>query len=176
VPASEKYSGRGDKIVSIAKPEAGVPQIMTLTYRGSSNFVIESLDGSLETSDLLVNEIGSYKGSVLLDADGGDTAKVKVTATGSWTMEIKPRSSAPTLRGRSSGRGDQVLKYFGGPFILAATHNGTSNFVIQAYGEDGGSSDLLVNEIGRYSGENTLSEGPGLIAINADGSWTITVT
>jgi hypothetical protein len=38
----------------------------------------------------------------------------------------------------------------------------------------GDAPDLLVNEIGRYSGEMTLAQGSTFIDIGASGSWTLT--
>jgi hypothetical protein len=55
---------------------------------------------------------------------------------------------------------------------LKLSHRGSGNFAIWAYGES--SRDLLVNEIGRYSGEVFLG-GATLLEIVADGSWSMTL-
>jgi hypothetical protein len=52
------------------------------------------------------------------------------------------------------------------------SHQGSGNFAIWAYSEDG--TDLLVNEIGTYTGESLLADGTFVLEITADGSWTIT--
>ncbi len=52
------------------------------------------------------------------------------------------------------------------------THRGSSNFIVKAYTADSG--ELLVNEIGNYSGEQIMPAGTVLVEILADGAWTIT--
>jgi hypothetical protein len=54
---------------------------------------------------------------------------------------------------------------------------GTSNFAVVAYSEYGDYLDLLVNEIGSYSGEVLLPiEDPIVLSIHADGgSWSMSV-
>jgi hypothetical protein len=54
------------------------------------------------------------------------------------------------------------------------THNGNSNFAVWSFGEAG--QDLLVNEIGSYSGEVLWPSGTLLVEITADGKWTIGAT
>jgi hypothetical protein len=54
-------------------------------------------------------------------------------------------------------------------------HRGQSNFAINAFAADG-SSDQIVNEIGHYDGETTLMDGTDLLAIDADGAWSVAVT
>ena len=52
---------------------------------------------------------------------------------------------------------------------LSATHNGSSNFAILGWGDR---RDLLVNEIGTYSGTVRLGN-PLALEIKADGEWTL---
>jgi hypothetical protein len=52
---------------------------------------------------------------------------------------------------------------------LKFTHTGSSNFVVEGVGNGDG---LLVNEIGKYSGVVPVTDGPSVIVITADGSWT----
>lgn len=167
------YQGRGDKVLSIKKPETGAV-LLTATHKGSANFAVESLDTSLQEQDLLVNTIGRYSGTTLLDKSGEETAKLKITASGTWKVVIKPLLSAPSFSGSTKGNGDAVVIYTGPVGTAKLTHKGQENFAVWAYGES--SSDLLVNEIGNYSGENVMPEGPVVLAITADGSWTVAVS
>ncbi len=50
------------------------------------------------------------------------------------------------------------------------THEGKSSFTAWAYGD---SLDLLVNDIGVYSGETLLPSGTVVLAVRADGPWSI---
>ena len=63
-----------------------------------------------------------------------------------------------------------MFKYPGEAQGLRITNRGSDNFVVQTYGDDG---DLLVNEIGNYSGDIALGAGPELIQIQSDGHWTL---
>jgi hypothetical protein len=48
------------------------------------------------------------------------------------------------------------------------------NFTIYSYGS--GSEDLLVNDIGNYSGETTIKKGPAFLEVNGGGSWSVNVS
>ena len=49
-----------------------------------------------------------------------------------------------------AGEGDRVFKYVGEAQGLRITNRGSGDFVVTTYGDSG---DLLVNEIGNYSGD-----------------------
>jgi hypothetical protein len=174
LPANRTYEGRGAKVVRVNLSEDYL-HIASITHKGSSNFVVQSIGEDGDDLDLLVNEIGSYSGVRLLDAEGTPKA-LKVEADGRWTMTVKVALKAPVWDGNATGRGDAVLRVESAQLdftTVALTHRGSSNFVVEAYGD---SSDLLVNEIGRYSGETILPDGTVLVAISADGAWTFKKT
>jgi hypothetical protein len=173
-PKAVRYAGHGDKLVKIAKPASGANLVTIVGYGSSSNFVVESLDSSLQEVDLLVNVIGSYSGTVLMDVqEGQETARLKITYPGTWTVVLRPISAAPEFKTTAAGTGDRVFKYLGEAQGLRITNRGSDNFVVQTCGDDG---DLLVNEIGNYSGEVVLGAGPELIQIQSDGHWTLRTT
>src|SRR5690242_1464946 len=72
-----------------------------------------------------------------------------------------------------SGSGSRVLRPLLGrkaPLVVRATHDGSANFVIKVVGN--GANELLVNEIGRYSGQTVWADahsGRYRIAVEADG-------
>lgn len=175
-PAEVVYQGRGDKVVRLKKLPDDQLHFAVISHRGSSNFVITSLDSDGEDIDLIVNEIGSYQGTRPLDFEDTPVA-LKVEADGSWKITVKALEKAPTWPTKSSGKGSAVLLArsgsTGGFSTAKLTHTGKSNFVVIAYGD---SSDLLVNEIGKYSGEVLLPSGTVAIVIEADGSWTMKPT
>jgi hypothetical protein len=168
--------GRGDKVARFKIP-ADAAAIATIKATGRDNFAVWTLDASGSETDLLVNEIGAYAGTVLFDENEGDhSVAFEVTASGSWTIRVKPISAArvwePT--GSLKGKGDDVVQLTPPATGLSATdvrHTGKGNFAIWAYSTDG--TDLLVNDIGRYSGQVLLPDGTFLLAITADGSWTM---
>ena len=167
-------SGSGDSIVEV--PEGITAALVMATHTGSRNFVIQSLDANNEMSDLLINEIGPYSGTVDVGVTGWSDAPsmLQITADGAWTITLSPVGTAPAPGADLSGTGDSVLRYEGDAGIATVNHVGESNFVI--YFADGTSPDLLVNEIGAYSGKIPIKSGPALIAVKADGDWTINVS
>lgn len=171
--------GKGDKVAKFTIP-ADAPAIAKISYSGTSNFVVESLAVDGSTNDLLVNVIGKYKGTVLFDTDI-ETYSVafRVTASGSWTIAIQPLTSARSWNGTTklTGTGDDVVVLNPASIGLTTvkiTHSGSSNFVVIGFSDS--ASDLLVNEIGHYSGEQLLTEGTLLLQIEADGAWTVVKT
>ncbi len=163
-------SGSGDTLITL--PEGVSAGMVTAEHSGSSNFVINVLDSTNQASgDLLVNEIGSYSGTTAYGLTGlsDDATSLEVTADGSWTIEIAPLAEADDFEG--SGSGDGVFLYSGEAAAMDASHSGESNFAVWQMSDGWMGSDLLINEIGSYSGTVPLTAGPALIAITADGSW-----
>jgi hypothetical protein len=121
-------------------------------------------------NDLLVNEIGAYSGTHLIDIHTGEqTTTVEITADGSWTLDTADISTAPEA---TSGTGDSVIWVKSGN-KAAITHDGVSNFAITAASSSG--IDLLVNDIGPYTGTKAI-DTPAILDITADGNWTITAS
>lgn len=172
------YSGTGDSILEITLP-AGPDSIgiATLTHSGSRNFAVWSLDQNLNQDDLLVNTIGNYSGTVVFNLSTSTRITAfEISADGAWTVTLRDVQTVRTLEEGSAatGQGDDVLVYFGDTSIATLEHSGTQNFAIWSYSDTAG-DDLLVNEIGSYSGEVRWPSGPALIDISADGPWSIAV-
>jgi hypothetical protein len=127
--------------------------------------------------DLLVNTIGAYEGTLPLDfmADE-DTSRFQVESSGDWTIEVLPiiAMRGVAVPGTFSGTGDDVVLLGGTPDLLRIeAPNASSNFAIWAYGDR---RDLLVNEIAPYSGVVVAGTNTVVLAIKAEGEWTIEVT
>jgi hypothetical protein len=161
-------SGRGDSVVKFPSEIQG--GILVATHKGSSNFIVHALDSGNQDVDGLVNEIGRYSGTVMIGESSDEAAaKLKIEADGAWTITLKPVSQAPLWKAKMAGKGDGVFLYEMPAADLAFTHKGDSNFIVHAIGNgDGG----LINEIGAYKGTVPVSDGPAVITIRADGSWT----
>lgn len=170
------YTGVGDEVVAIQKPGGSDnPALVTASHTGSSNFAVVGLDSNLDWNTLLVNEIGDYEGTTLLDAGWVDqpSRNLEITADGQWQIEVEKVSAARDLRSSTQGHGDDVLAWTGAARVADFTHVGESNFAVEAYAGNGDYVDLLVNEIGTYSGANTIPSGTRLISVIADGDWGI---
>jgi hypothetical protein len=170
-------TGQGNSVPRFAIP-ANAVALAEITHVGAANFAVWTVDTSGTEQDLLVNTIGNYTGTVLFDEQlGQHSVAFNVQADGAWTITVKPISQATLWNGaaNAAGRGDAVLLVAPPSSGLASvmiSHQGSGNFAIWAYSEDG--TDLLVNEIGTYTGESLLADGTFVLEITADGSWTIT--
>ena len=172
-PADKTYTGRGNKTIDIDLDDQWL-HIARITHVGSSNFMVETLDERGRYVDGIVNKIGDYDGVRLLDLRARETPKsLKIRADGRWTVTVQVADKAPKWTGRASGGDDAILAV--DPEQAASrvrfTHRGRDNCALIVFGAH--SSDLLVNEIGRYSGEMPLAEGSVFIDISASGSWTL---
>ncbi|MCA1568714.1 MAG: hypothetical protein LC798_00005 [Chloroflexi bacterium] len=170
-----QLSGTGSSVPTFAIPEDAVG-IATITYSGGGNFAVWSVDSAGSQTDLLVNTIGAYSGSVLFDEQGHSVA-FSVEASGRWTIVIKPIEHARkwTQASNLTGTGDDVVMLDPGTSGLATSvfaHQGSGNFAVWSYSSSG--VELLVNEIGAYSGEVLLGAGTLLFEITADGPWSMT--
>lgn len=168
--------GRGDDVVDLAIPSNDVA-LLTITHAGSSNFAVLAYDAAGERLELLVNEIGNYRGvrpvNLLVDEI---VAFLEISADGDWTVTARHASQAEQTfaGGSASGTGDAVVIDPAPPEAavrLEVTHNGDSNFAVIAYSAQ--ERDLLVNEIGVYSGTVLNIAGAILYDVTANGDWTL---
>jgi hypothetical protein len=168
-PVVRTYKGNGSKVVKITKPGQGTgPVLVTATYRGGKSFSVFALDSSLHRSDILVNVVGKYQGTNLLDSQGTQTRALKVQAHGPWTIKIKPASVARRVGAHAKGTGDDVLLYTGSSGVATFDYRGTLNFVV-TYGDAGNTG--LVDEVGHFRGQVPIKKGPVLVVVSANGKW-----
>jgi putative cell wall-binding protein len=171
------FTGQGDDVVDVRKPEPNAPAVVEVQIDSTSNAAVWSLDADLERTDLLVNEIGDYRGTVLLDVFTLEPARyLDVTATGSWSIRVRSLDAALDFDRGASGSGDSVLQYVGPARTMRLTHDGDSNFAIWHHRDltsEFPDSELVVNEIGGYDGRQAFPAGPAIIEVQADGDWAI---
>jgi hypothetical protein len=175
-PAAERdqtFTGRGDKVVKLTLSDRA--HIAAISHSGGGNFIVTAVDASGEQLDLLANEIGKYSGVRPLDFEQTPAA-LKVETSGSWKIVVRTLDKAPRWPAAAgSGKGDAVVLVDQGASgdlaTVKITHKGQGNFIVYAYGDR---EDLLVNEIGSYSGEVLLPGGTVAISIEAEGAWTMT--
>lgn len=176
-----RYSGSGDKVQKITKPGGSKePAIVTSTHDGDGHFAIWSLDSNLEEHDLLVNTIGDYEGTTLLDAATFDTVvtstHLEISADGPWTVAIQAVSAARAMSSNATnGVGDDVLRWTGKAVVVRIKHTGTGHVAVWARAADGDYLDLLVNEIGNYNGTVVVPAGTRLVTVETEGTWSITL-
>lgn len=164
--ATQTFSGVGDDVVAASL--SGAPAIVTFTCDPCSRNTVLKTNGR---DSLLVNTIGSYTGTHIVDTSSGSTtSEFTINAQGSWSLTVADITTIPSTTGPVSGHGDQVILLAGKSTKAAITYVGERNFVVQGYG--GSRSELAVNTIGSYTGTVKLT-GPGFVQVTSSGDWTI---
>ncbi|HEY2642357.1 MAG TPA: hypothetical protein VGI56_01270 [Galbitalea sp.] len=166
-------SGTSDNVITL--PAGAKGGIVTATYSGSSNFILQGLDSNNKpTLDLLVDTIGRYSGTSALGLNsvGNPTTSIKVTGKGSWTVSIAPFSSAASVTIPTSGKGDKVFLYDGKAATWTFTNKGSGNFIVSQNSQSP-IPNLGIDEIGNYSGTIPMDPGPSVVVIKSDGIWSI---
>ena len=172
--AAKVYKGTGDDVIKIDKPQDKPVLLKISAPEEEGQFAVISHDADNNMLDVLVNTIGAYSGTIGLDLNGKSTASLEVKASGPWTITLADVSTAPELKvpGSISGEGDSVVRLASGATTLTIQGGKENiNFAVILYG--GLFPDLLVNEIGAYSGKVPVSKDGGYLAITATGPWTI---
>ncbi len=85
-PAHREFSGVGDEVIDGVRLDAGLVTI-TATHDGSSNFVVW-LYGPGGERDLVVNEIGPYRGERAVPVRSAGSYTLAVEADGAWTIQL----------------------------------------------------------------------------------------
>lgn len=173
-PAGTRFHcGAGSKVLPISQPAGGA--VLRISMPGDGHRSIVSRGADLSYGDLLVNTTEPYLGDRIVGYSRAwiwpPAAHLEIDSDGPWVIAVAPLSFAPTSSGNVSGTGDAVIRMDRGPGVVHLTHSGASNFAIWA-GRPG-DADLVVNEIGTWSGERVVEVGPSYWQVDADGGWTI---
>jgi hypothetical protein len=164
--AAQTLTGTGDAVKAVDLK--GLPAVATFTCTAcSGNTVLETNGAEM----LLVNTVGAYTGSHLVDTSAGvPTTEFNISADAAWTLKIEDVDTVPSTMDKASGHGDAVLYWDVATDKAAITNKGEGNFVVQGFGSE--VPELPVNKVGDYSG--TVKLTPGFVQVNSDGDWTIT--
>lgn len=169
-----KLAGKGSKTVRVRIPK-DVGAIARISSSDRKAFMVWEIDADDASPTLLVNRVGRYRGTVLLNLAGGLRA-LKVKASGKWSITIRPALDAETWDPdeKLSGKGDLVVR-IGPPADglepLAFKHDGKRTFAVWAYGLT--ASDQLAAGIGAATHTLLVPDGSLLLRVEADGAWSI---
>jgi len=169
-------TGTGDSVVDLSKWDGAA--LLKIRYTGGGNFSIFNYSADGEKIDLLVNTIGSYHGTLLIDITE-NTTRFEVTASGPWEINVYPFTKdyvrAEAIPSTITGEGDDVIVLTTSiPDLLKADATGRGNFAVWGYTASG--RDLLINEIAPYQGTVVLDRKTFMITIHAEGPWTLEIT
>lgn len=178
-----QISGSGKTATQTFVLQKGI-SIFEMSHTGDSNFVVELLKSNGDYVDMPVNEIGNYSGKKAIGIEKSGTYLLNIEADGNWTVNItQPRPSSGIKKPITfTGKGDDVPQFIyikkKGLVRFNMSHDGESNFIIWLMDGNGKYVDLLVNEIGSFSGSKALKirkKGVYLLDITADGNWSVSV-
>lgn len=152
------------------------PVIVKLRHTGSSNFAVWAINSRGAKTELWVNEIGRWSGTVFQERPSRRIVAADVTADGRWQIKVRPLKAARNVKPRKfSGSGASVIDFkrpSRGFKRIRLIHKGSSNFAVWSIDRKGRRTDLLANEIGRFRGRTVLPSGTRYLSIQADGRWT----
>lgn len=163
---AKTLTGTGDDIKTVDLK--GMPALVTFTCKACSGNTVLGTNGA---EIMLVNTIGGYTGSHLVDTStGSPTSEFTVHADAAWTLKVEDLDAVPTAAGKASGHGDMVI-YWDAPSDQAAvTNKGAGQFLVEGFGTE--IPELPVDGEGAYSG--TVQLTPGFVQVKSEGAWTIT--
>jgi hypothetical protein len=115
------------------------------------------------------------------NSGGGSSAdKNFIISKAEAKKKKKKKAIAPIQISGTGKTATQLFTLQKGVSIFEITHTGgESNFAVTLMKSNGEWVDLLVNEIGEYSGKRAIGiekSGSYLLDIEADGNWTVNIT
>jgi hypothetical protein len=173
------WSGSGDGLVTL--PRGAKFGVVHAHHTGTGGFAITGLDAAGKSNGVtLVDTTGSYDGTTaygladpynygLMDAVNAlpSLKRLRVAASGAWTVSINPIDSLPGLP--STGAGDGVYKYWrpGVTAVYRVTHQGPGPFDVLTASADPEVYSAL------YKGSAMPVTGHRVVVVKSDGPWTI---
>jgi hypothetical protein len=174
-PRPVTLHGTGDRVVRFPRGAAGMPLVYVKARPASDGYLaVYPLDTSGNKVGLVVTAFDAYEGVRVLSAPFTRVSSLEVHAAGAWTIQLRPASAAPLLRGSARGTGDTVLRYDGGGGVATISGGAPQKvFSVKAYVND--VPRLVVTSLGAYRGEKPFPVGPFLVEVQSPGAWSITV-
>jgi hypothetical protein len=177
LPKKRTYTGSGDDVIKF-KEAITDPVLVTTKWTGADdNNTIYAYDADGNEGDLLVNTIGAYNGTAITNISVDSSLKaLKIEGSGNWKITLKPITDARAWDGEGTlkGSSDDVVN-------VVDVFNTLDEMRFKSTGADGNisvyglgeSQDLIVNEIGNFSGDYLVPPGTTLLQIESDGRWEI---
>lgn len=180
-PQPISLTGSGQQATGRFHLESGL-SVFSMTHDGDANFAIWLLDSNGRQIDLLVNRIGPFSGSRALGIGIAGDHLLDIQANGNWSITItQPRLSNAPATASFGGNNQLATPLFSlsrGLHTFVMVHNGDANFAVWLLDSNGQQIELLVNDIGPFSGSKAVGiEEPGLyvLDVQANGDWSITI-
>jgi hypothetical protein len=170
VPAQPPITGSGSDTVTVTAFSG--PTIIAVTHDGTGEFAVQPQRGGVAVGPPIA-ATGAVSGRFLAGLEGR-VETLAVTADGAWTIQVEPISTAIPLAADTpaSGSGPDVVRFAATAATPATiSFEGAGPFSVSAVTSAG--SQALVAQTGPYDAEVTLPAGPGFLAVNGTGAWSI---
>ena len=168
--STRSVSGQGYAVVTLEPFDE--PVVATITFEGEDTFDATSLDGNGLPVGLLATSFGPYAGVVPLNVDGTPAA-LQVRATEPWSIEFSPLAAVPAWDGTSAlgGEDDTVVRI---DPALAEPALYTVSTESGFFSLDGYDTEFATTRLYRSEDDvEGLAAGTVVVAVNADGQWTL---
>jgi hypothetical protein len=172
------FSGQGDSVIDLPHRCECVAHITG--NKGHRFFAVETLDDNNKNVALLVNTADPYDGYRPLDFVSTEkSARIKVTATGAWSIELVDLFSytrSVIVPGHMEGTGDDIVWLMGArPDLVMISGNERGRFfAVESWSTT--ARDLLVNTADPYSGTVPIAGNATLLQVTANDAWSIDIT
>jgi hypothetical protein len=178
-----RFNGDGTYVESFYIPDTGTTTVDSGTWFLTGTNTYKVTDGA--TGESATFRVDTYQGGIysedypnlIYTPYQGDVAAVS-TLSGA---EGSPASSGGSQTTQLSGTGDDVQSFTttgDGMRIFSMSYDGEDYFSVWLEDAYGNRLDLLVSNIGSYSGKTLETLGPGTyyLDVKASGPWTVTIT
>ncbi len=180
LPLKLTFSGNGNQVTeSFILPSTTAVFTMGGGSAGT-NFIVTLYKANTgEYEDLLANEIGEVNTSVPSGV-GENRYVLEVQSSSMWHITIEQPKTSAGLVGSFSGTGTRATQLFTmlqGTKTLSYSHDGTSNFIVTLWKQNGELEDIPVIEQGPVSGGTFIlpEQGNYILGVDADGNWAISI-
>ncbi|MDP6667208.1 MAG: hypothetical protein QF357_07380 [Dehalococcoidia bacterium] len=191
---AQSFTGSGDSVIETAKITSGV-LVVSARHQGVGDFVVKLVASDI--NETVFDESGQFSGTTARLVSRGSivgrpqgSILLEITASGEWTIDL-PREvplagQSPPIKLEDHGQiVEKWLNFQSGEYVLSAQHDGNGNFQVRLIHSTGSQTNLVVNEVGSYSGDIPLqvaSYGPGImepgfwaLVVVADGDWSVNI-
>lgn len=163
------FTGTGSSVLAV--PAELARSMVSASYTGAGPFSVSTLGDDGNAIDVLVDAEGPYTGVTAAGKALGEPKMISIVADGDWSITLSSMSDAPAVASGQQVIGDAVVSIDPKRAAsLAFANTGEGNFVV--YGIKGASSNLIVNEIGSFSGE-VPNAGYRMLAVKSNGTWSV---
>jgi hypothetical protein len=177
-----KLTDRGDNVSARFRLQGGI-STWAISHDGTSNFQINVVDMDGNDVAMPVNEIGRFRGTLLVRVVKPGEYMLNVKADGGWRVTIRqPRpTSGETKPIARNGKGADVPVFVDLPrglTVFRATHDGDGVFRVKLFDREGKMVEQIFGRIGRYEGARTFrvpEEGTYAVGIYANGNWSLRI-